>query len=121
MEKIENLSFTETLSRPIELLDPFSCKKKMCIRTINNTTNGNKKCRQKKRLTVTFVTLAPPQIKVTILGPNTGISLNKFVITDAPQKDIWFIGITYPKKATAMTETNKTQPVNQVFFLRKDL
>jgi len=94
IEKIENLSLTGTLSKPIEFLDPFSCKKKICIITINNTIKGNKKCKQKKRFTVTFVTLAPPQIKVTILGPKTGISLNKFVITDAPQKDIWFIGIT---------------------------
>ena len=88
IEKIENLNLTGVLSKPIEFLDPFSCKKKMCSKTRNKTIKGNKKCKQKNRFTVTLVTLAPPQIKVTMLGPKTGISLNKFVITEAPQKDI---------------------------------
>ena len=57
----------------------------MCNKTTNKIIKGIKKCKQKNRFTVTFVTHAPPQINVTILGPKTGISLNKFVITEAPQ------------------------------------
>lgn len=48
--------------------------------------------------------------------PIKGILLAKFVITVAPQKDIWPHGRTYPKKAVPIVNKNKVTPINQVAF-----
>ena len=79
---------------PKGLFEPILCKKIMCNIIRPNTRKGIIKWRQKKRLTVIVLTLLEPQIILTISPPKTGTSLNKLVITDAPQYDIWFIGKT---------------------------
>ena len=47
-------------------------------------------------------TLKPPHNKVTILVPTKGNALKRFVITVAPQNDIWPQGSTYLIKAVAI-------------------
>lgn len=43
---------------------------------------------------------------------------NKFVITVAPQNDIWPHGRTYPTKAVAMRARSKITPMFQVSLFR---
>jgi hypothetical protein len=58
------------------------------------STNGRKKCRAKNRLKVGLLTANPPHNQNTISSPIQGIAENRFVITVAPQKDIWPQGKT---------------------------
>lgn len=104
---------------PNLLLDPLECNITICKITKKKTKKGRIKWREKKRLTVTTLTISPPQINLTKKGPKIGISLNKLVITDAPQKDIWFIGRTYPKNETAIINKRIKTPTNQVLLLKK--
>jgi len=53
----------------------------------------------------------PPHNHLAILSPTTGIAENKFVITVAPQYDIWPHGKTYPMKAVAIIRTKIIIPV----------
>lgn len=64
--------------------------------------NGNKKCSEKKRFKVAFLTENPPHSHVTINFPTQGMADTKFVITVAPQNDIWPHGRTYPRNAVAI-------------------
>jgi hypothetical protein len=50
-------------------------------------------------------------------SPKYGIAENKFVITVAPQKDIWPHGKTYPRKAVAIKRNNMETPVAQTWEL----
>ena len=43
-----------------------------------------------------------------------GIAETRFVITVAPQKDIWPQGKTYPKKAAPITKNRIILPTNHV-------
>jgi len=49
-----------------------------------------------------------------------GIAEARFVITVAPQKDIWPHGKTYPKKAVPIVTNKIVIPENHVSFFRKD-
>jgi len=53
-----------------------------------NTTNGNKKWRLKNNFKVKLFTEKPFHIHITKYVPMYGITLNKLVITVAPQRDI---------------------------------
>lgn len=56
--------------------------------------NGSRKWKAKNRVRVALSTEKPPQIHSTRLVPMYGIADNRFVITVAPQKDIWPHGRT---------------------------
>jgi len=60
------------------------------------------KWNEKNRVKVGLSTENPPQIHSTIVVPQCGIADNRFVITVAPQKDIWPHGSTYPTKAVSI-------------------
>jgi hypothetical protein len=51
----------------------------------NAITNGNTKCKAKKRFNVALLTEKPPQIQVTNGSPKIGTADKIFVITVAPQ------------------------------------
>lgn len=70
---------------PKGFVDPVLCNRSIWVKIINETIKGIIKWKQKNRFTVTTPTLVEPQIIFTILGPNTGISLNRLIITEAPQ------------------------------------
>jgi hypothetical protein len=71
---------------------------------------GNIKCSIKKRFRVAEFTDKPPQRRLTRKSPIKGIADNKFVITVAPQNDIWPQGSTYPIKAVAIINRYKIIP-----------
>ena len=48
--------------------------------------------------------------------PKYGMADNKFVITVAPQKDIWPQGKTYPKKAEAIVNKKIITPKFHVWI-----
>lgn len=78
--------------------------------------NGSKKCRLKNRFKVGLSIEISPRNQVVILVPIKGIAVIKFVITEAPQKDIWPHGKTYPKKAVPIVIKYKITPIDQVAF-----
>ena len=78
-----NLIFLELVK--IFLLDPVSCKRRICKITKTNRMKGIKKWRLKKNEIVCLLTENPPHIHNTKFILNTE---NKFVITEAPHKDI---------------------------------
>lgn len=60
----------------------------------------------------------PPQAHSTSVWPIYGIAENRFVITVAPQNDIWPHGRTYPTKAVAMRANRRMTPTFQVSLFR---
>jgi len=88
------------------------CKKTKCRATTAINTNGNKKCNAKNRFNVGLSTEKPPQSQNAISWPISGMALNKFVITVAPQKLICPHGNTYPIKAMAIINAKITIPLN---------
>jgi len=82
--------------------------------------NGNKKCREKNRVRVALSTANPPQTHCTIISPRYGTADRRFVITVAPQKDIWPQGKTYPTNAVPITINNNRTPIVHVSFILKD-
>lgn len=87
---------------PIGFLDPVSCKNNRWIIVIIEIIKGIMKCNEKNRDNVALSTLNPPQIQFTNIVPTYGSAESKFVITVAPQNDIWPHGRTYPKNAVAI-------------------
>ena len=77
---------------------------------------GVMKCREKNRFRVGCETEKLPHSHCTRSLPIKGMAENKFVITVAPQKDIWPQGRTYPRKAAAIVMTINTIPVDQTAF-----
>ena len=75
---------------------------------------GKIKCKLKNRVKVGCPTENLPQIHSTNEGPKYGIADIKFVITVAPQNDIWPQGKTYPKKAVAILTKKIITPTTQV-------
>lgn len=63
---------------------------------------GRVKCKEKKRFSVALLIENPPQSQLRRRVPRKGIVVVRFVITVAPQYDIWPQGRTYPRKAVAM-------------------
>jgi len=68
----------------------------------------------KNRDKVAWLIENPPHSHLTIVFPKYGIADTRFVITVAPQKDIWPHGRTYPRKAVAIKVKIILVPVNQV-------
>ena len=68
----------------------------------------------KNRVSVAFLTEKPPQSQFTIAVPMYGTALRRFVITVAPQKDIWPQGKTYPINAIAISTNKIINPLVQV-------
>ena len=64
--------------------------------------NGKIKWKEKNRVRVLSPTAKPPQIQNTKVSPKYGMAEIRFVITVAPQNDIWPQGRTYPKNAVAI-------------------
>jgi len=79
------------------------------------------KCKEKNRFKVALLIENPPQIYITSMLPIYGTADTKFVITVAPQKDIWPQGRTYPRKAVAIEIRKIEIPVNHVLNNIKDL
>lgn len=79
---------------PRGLEDPFSCKKNKWAKTKTKRTKGKMKWREKNRFNVGSSTLKPPHTHSTKNCPIMGITEIKFVITVAPQNDIWPHGRT---------------------------
>jgi hypothetical protein len=73
---------------------PVWCKNNKWTPLIPAITKGNKKCKEKNRVSVALSTANPPHIHITKSFPIYGIAENKLVITVAPQKDIWPHGKT---------------------------
>ena len=67
--------------------------------------------KSKNRVRVALSTANPPHIQYTISLPTYGMAENKFVITVAPQNDIWPQGRTYPKNAVAIVASKMVQPI----------
>lgn len=79
---------------PQGLFDPVSCRKSRCTVVRATMMKGRMKCRVKNRVRVGLPMAYPPQIHWTMLVPIYGIADSKFVITVAPQNDIWPHGRT---------------------------
>jgi len=90
------------LMNPNGLFDPVECREIRWIKAIKINAMGRRKCSVKKRFRVAFLIENPPHNHSTNIFPKYGIADTKFVITEAPQKDIWPHGSTYPRKAVAI-------------------
>jgi hypothetical protein len=100
---------------PNGLEDPVWCKKIRWTITMAAIINGRRKCNAKNRVKVALDTENPPQIHWTMSCPTYGMADRRFVITVAPQKDIWPQGSTYPIKAVAITKNKIVTPIIQVW------
>jgi len=74
--------------QPNGLFDPVECKEIRCTKATRINAIGRRKCNVKKRFKVAFLIENPPHSHSTIILPKYGIADTKFVITEAPQKDI---------------------------------
>lgn len=98
MSFIEKYTWNGILSlsdiKPKGFLDPVKCNKVIWIITKAKIMKGMIKWKVKNRVIVGLSTETPPQISWTKLEPIYGTSVNKFVMTEAPQNDIWLTGRT---------------------------
>lgn len=70
----------------------------------------------KHRVNVTLLIENPPKIQITIEFLRYGIVDEIWVITAAPQKDIWPQGNMYPTKAIIIVKINKITPINHIIL-----
>lgn len=112
----ENLILSKFLLIPKGLFDPVKCKKNKCKIENIKIIKGKIKWIEKNRVRVALLIENPPQIQITIEFPKYGMADNKFVITVAPQKDIWPHGKTYPTKAVIIVNSNKITPIIHVIL-----
>ena len=63
-------------------------------------------------------TVKPPQIHITIISPQIGITVKSLVITTEAQNLIWAHTKTYPIKASTIIKNKINKPVDQTFFKR---
>lgn len=105
---------------PDGLLEPVSCRKRRWMVARAAMMKGRMKWKVKNRVRVALSTENPPQIHWTRSDPIYGIADRRFVITVAPQNDIWPHGRTYPMNAVAMVVSSRIVPTPQVFRKRKD-
>ena len=110
-----------SLKTPKGLFEPVWCRKSKWIITSLIKINGIRKWSAKNRVRVALSTANPPHSQPTISSPKIGIAENKFVMTVAPQNDIWPQGRTYPKKAAAIVANRMTNPTLQVIINKYDL
>jgi len=85
---------------PMGLFEPVICKDARWMIVRAAKTIGMIKCKAKNRVNVALLMENPPHNHSTIEGPTYGMADSKFVITVAPQNDIWPHGSTYPKKSS---------------------
>lgn len=83
-----------------------------------NKMKGIRKWREKNRFRVELLIEKPPQSHCTKRFPISGIADKRFVITVAPQNDIWPHGKTYPRNAVIIKINNIVTPVIHVKFKR---
>jgi len=107
------LSISELM--PIGLFDPVMWSLIRWIIMIPARRMGVMKCREKNRDRVAWLIEKPPQTHSTKYFPKYGIAEIKFVITVAPQNDIWPHGRTYPKNATIISTSRIATPDPQTF------
>lgn len=70
--KVKNgwkLTFSKFLFTPIGLLDPVICKDIKCNKIITNKMKGTRKCREKNRFRVAFLTEKFPHNQITTIFP----------------------------------------------------
>lgn len=79
---------------PVGLFEPVSWRKSRWTMTIAEMIKGSRKCRAKNRVSVALSTEKPPQTHSTRVVPTYGMAERRFVMTVAPQKDIWPHGST---------------------------
>jgi len=79
---------------------------------------GLKNEEQKKNFKVAPETVKPLQIQVTTIGPQTGITLNRLVITTEAQNLICAHTKTYPIKASIINNKKIVNPETQTNFKR---
>lgn len=108
------------LFSPKGLDEPVSCKNNKWTAAIPLKIKGSKKCKEKNRVKVAFLTAKPPQSHTTISFPIKGIAEAKLVITVAPQNDICPQGSTYPKNAVPINTKRINTPVTQVSLKLND-
>lgn len=96
------------------------CKKNKCIKVNIIIIKGIIKWIEKNRVRVALLIENPPQIQITIEFPKYGIADSKFVITVAPQNDIWPQGNTYPTKAVIIVNSSSMTPIIQVILKLKE-
>lgn len=75
-------------------MDPVSCRNSKWTITRAVIIKGRMKWKAKNRVSVALSTEKPPQIHSTRVEPIYGIADRRFVITVAPQNDIWPHGST---------------------------
>lgn len=108
------------IDTPNGFLEPFSWIKTTWIIANNIKMKGIKKCNVKNRIKVLLSTENPPQIQQVTELPIYGIAEIKFVITVAPQNDIWPQGKIYPKKAVAINTKIIKIPDVHTFLKKKE-
>jgi hypothetical protein len=69
---------------------------------------------------VALSTAKPPHTHCTIIKPKYGTAERRFVITVAPQKDIWPHGSTYPTNAVPITANKINTPIFQVSWKKNE-
>lgn len=100
---------------PMGLFDPVMWSLIRWIIIIPARRIGVIKWREKNRERVAWLIENPPQTHSTKDFPKYGIAEIKFVMTVAPQKDIWPHGRTYPKKAIIIRISKIATPDPQTF------
>lgn len=100
--------------------EPDSWRKIKCVIIKIDRIKGKMKWNEKNRFRVGLSTAKPPHIHLTNISPIYGMAEIKFVITVAPQNDIWPHGSTYPKNAVAIKVNIINVPEIQVFFNLND-
>jgi len=100
---------------PMGLFDPVTWSLIRWIITILARIIGVMKWREKNRDRVAWLIEKPPQIHSTKNFPKYGIAEIRFVITVAPQNDIWPHGRTYPKNAVIISINRIITPEPQTF------
>jgi len=100
---------------PVGLFEPVICSLIRWMITIPARIIGVIKWRVKNRERVAWLIENPPQIHSTKDFPKYGIAEIKFVITVAPQNDIWPHGRTYPKNATIIIISRINTPEPHTF------
>lgn len=115
-----NIILSKLFFTPNGLEEPVSWRVIIWIIVKALKIKGIRKCKEKNRFKVLFLTENPPQSHFTISSPKKGMAETRLVITVAPQKDICPQGKTYPKKAVPIKIKSIRVPVDQVSFFLKE-
>jgi hypothetical protein len=116
VERVLNFVFSKLVRDPVGFVEPIWCKNIRCSVITIRVIMGVRKCREKNRVRVGFLTEGPPQIQVTRVLPSIGMEERVPVITVAPQKDICPQGRTYPRNAVIISSIIRVRPLAQTFF-----